>query len=167
NSKYANDFAGGKFMHAYLSAYDYHRQHAPVDGKVLEAKVFPGQAYLEVIIQEDHKGKRRLNSNRKLEAPVTAGYQFCQARGLIVIDSPKVGKVAILPIGASPVSSVVLNTRKGAEVKKGDEISYFQFGGSEIILMFQAKSQFEILANEGKHYNMGQQIALAHIAESS
>ncbi|PKC54465.1 hypothetical protein RhiirA1_142761, partial [Rhizophagus irregularis] len=42
DSKYANDFAGGKFMHAFLSPYDYHRQHAPVDGKVLEAKVIPG-----------------------------------------------------------------------------------------------------------------------------
>ncbi|CAG8563158.1 1765_t:CDS:1 [Diversispora eburnea] len=173
NSQYANDFAGGKFMHAFLAPYDYHRQHAPVDGKVLEAKVIPGQAYLEVIIQTDPNDKLRLKPCRKLNAddvpklsaPDSPGYQFCQARGLIVIDSPKVGKVAILPIGMAQVSSVVLSTQPGDEVKKGDEISYFQFGGSDIVLVFQAQSQVEILANEGKHYSVGQQIAIAHIAK--
>ncbi|CAG8451643.1 9836_t:CDS:1 [Ambispora leptoticha] len=173
NSQYANDFAGGKFTHAYLSPYDYHRLHAPVDGKVLEAKVIPGQVYLEVCFQEDHSGKTRLNPNRKwdsdvksLSSPDSPGYQFRQTRGLILIDSPKVGKVAVLPVGMGQVSSVVLSTQAGAELKKGDEISYFQFGGSDIVLVFQAQSQVEILANIEKHYRVGQQIALAHIPES-
>ncbi|CAB4412566.1 unnamed protein product [Rhizophagus irregularis] len=175
DSKYSNDFAGGKFMHAFLAPYDYHRQHAPVDGKVLEAKVIPGQTYLEVNVKKNFNGKHRLIPTA-LDAPDSAGYQFCQARGLIVIDSPKVGKVAVLPIGMAQVSSVVLCVKgeeigkdgkvvEGDEVKKGDEISYFQFGGSDIVLLFQAQSKVKILADIHKHYRVGEQIAIAHIAE--
>ncbi|GBC08543.1 hypothetical protein RclHR1_00820010 [Rhizophagus clarus] len=171
NSQYADDFAGGQFMHAFLAPYDYHRQHAPIDGKVLEAKVIPGQTYLEVVIKKDHKGKRRLNPVRELDAPDSAGYQFCQARGLIIIESPKIGKVAVLPVGMCQVSSVVIpdcikqKAKDKAEVKKGEEISYFQFGGSDIVLLFQAQSKVKILAKEKQHYRVGEQIAIAHVAE--
>ncbi|CAB4479488.1 phosphatidylserine decarboxylase-related protein [Rhizophagus irregularis] len=165
DSKYAKDFAGGKFMHAFLAPYDYHRQHAPVDGKVLEAKVIPGQTYLEVNVKKHSNGKHRLIPTRALDAPDSPGYQFCQARGLIVIDSPKVGKVAVLPIGMAQVSSVVLSVEEEHEVKKGEEISYFQFGGSDIVLLFQAQSKVKILADKHKHYRVGEQIAIAHIAE--
>ncbi|GBB94798.1 hypothetical protein RclHR1_24140001 [Rhizophagus clarus] len=166
DSQYSNDFAGGKFMHAYLAPYDYHRQHAPVDGKVLEAKVIPGQAYLEVVVQKHSDGKSRLNLNR-LIAPDSPGYQFVQIRGLIVIDSPKIGKVAVLPIGMAQVSSVVIppHIKPGAEVKKGDEISYFQFGGSDIVYLFQEHSKVKIVATENKHYRVGEQIAIAHNVE--
>ncbi|CAG8592296.1 23527_t:CDS:1 [Cetraspora pellucida] len=173
DSKYSSEFAGGKFMHAFLSPVDYHRQHAPVDGKVLEAKVIPGQTYLEVIVKTDSRNKLILTPSRRIikpdqlkaeiDAPDSPGYQFCQARGLIVIESPKVGLVAVLPIGMAQVSSVVLTTRVGAEVKKGDEISYFQFGGSDVVLLFQ--KNVEIIAKVNEHYNVGNQIAVAHIAE--
>ncbi|PKK68695.1 hypothetical protein RhiirC2_833379 [Rhizophagus irregularis] len=165
DSKYANDFAGRKFMHTFLSPYDYHHQHAPVDGKVLKAKVIPGQIYLEVNIKKHSDGKHRLIPTRGLVSSDSAGYQFCQTRGLIVIDSPKVGKVAVLPVGMAQVSSVVLSVKEGDEVKKGDELSYFQFGGSDIVLLFQAQSKVKILANKHKHYRVGKQIAIAHIAE--
>ncbi|CAG8473077.1 1223_t:CDS:1 [Paraglomus brasilianum] len=171
HSQYANEFAGGKFMHAFLAPYNYHRLHAPVGGKVLEATVIPGQAYLKVVAKT-HKGKLRLTPIRKLEqpdvvkeldAPDSPGYQFCQARGLIVIDSPEVGKVAVLPIGMAQVSSVQLSTHKGANVKKGAELAYFQFGGSDVVVVFQAQSKVDILANIGESYSVGQQIAIANI----
>jgi len=44
-SPYRNRFNGGQFMHAFLAPNDYHRQHAPVGGRVLEARVIPGQVY--------------------------------------------------------------------------------------------------------------------------
>lgn len=161
DSMYANEFVDGIFMHAFLAPYDYHRQHAPVSGTVLEAKVIPGQVYLEVSIKKDPNGILRLTPIRDLDAPDSPGYQFCQARGLIVIDSP-IGKVAVLPIGMAQVSSVVLSTKSGAKVNKGDEISYFQFGGSDIILVFQKESQVKILAVNGTHYKVGNKIAISN-----
>ncbi|CAG8662668.1 775_t:CDS:1 [Dentiscutata erythropus] len=171
NSQYKDEFAGGIFMHSFLVPYNYHRVHTPVEGKVLEAKVIPGQTYCDVTVKKDTRGKMTLKPSRKflrtdeIDVPDPPGYQFCQTRGLIVIDSPKIGKVAILPVGMSQVSSVVLTTKLGAELKKGDEISYFQFCGSNVCLLFQKQSKVEIPAKDGEHYNVGKQIAIAHITE--
>jgi len=160
-SQYATDFVGGKFMHMFLNTFDYHRQHAPVDGKVLEAKIIPGSAYLKVIAENGPNGKPRIVQIRSLDAPNNPGYQFQQTRGLIVIDAPVVGKVAVLPIGMANVSSVILSCKPGDTVTKGvTEISYFQFGGSDYILLFQAKPKVDIVATAETHYSVGQQIAL-------
>ncbi|MFC1747213.1 phosphatidylserine decarboxylase [Pseudomonadota bacterium] len=51
DSEYGEDFAGGTFCHSFLNTYDYHRQHTPVAGKVLEAKFIPGQVYLQVDLE--------------------------------------------------------------------------------------------------------------------
>ncbi|KAI1779561.1 phosphatidylserine decarboxylase-domain-containing protein [Hypoxylon cercidicola] len=131
-SEYANEFNGGVWMHAFLSAYNYHRQHAPVAGTVLEAKVIQGTAYLEV--NPDGSPQRMIVP----DAPDNPGYQFLQTRGLIIIDNPLVGKVAVLPIGMAQVSSVKLAVREGDVLKKGQEISHFEFGGSDIICVFQS-----------------------------
>ncbi|CAG8463259.1 10862_t:CDS:1 [Racocetra fulgida] len=172
DSKYSNEFAGGKFMHAYLSPSDYHRQHAPIDGTVLEAKVIPGQAYLEVNVKKDSRNKLVLKPGRgigtdkpkaDIDTPDSPGYQFCQARGLFIIQSPKIGYVAVLPIGMCQVSSVILTKKEGDEIKKGDEISYFQFGGSDVVLLFQKNVQ--ITAEINQHYNVGQTIAIAKISD--
>jgi phosphatidylserine decarboxylase len=47
-SKYAQDFEGGIFVHSFLNVFDYHRQHAPAAGRIIEAKFIPGQVYLDV-----------------------------------------------------------------------------------------------------------------------
>jgi hypothetical protein len=101
DSKYANNFAGGKFMHAFLGLCDYHCQHAPVSGTVLEAKVILGQIYLKVVANgKSLKPIRKISDSkcREICAPNSVGYQFSQTHGLIVINST-IGMVAVLPIG--------------------------------------------------------------------
>ena len=162
-SPYRDRFVNGLFMHAYLSPSDYHRQHAPVGGTVLEARVIPGRVYLQVIAEPvpgDTTGAMSLRPRRWFNAPDDAGYQFAQARGLIVLDSP-IGLVAVLPIGMSQVSSVIITAEVGVTVRKGEELAYFQFGGSDIILLFEAKSNLSITAQVGTHYKMGTRIAQA------
>ncbi|KAF8454288.1 phosphatidylserine decarboxylase-related protein [Kalaharituber pfeilii] len=151
DSKFGHRFNNGQFAHAFLNTTDYHRQHAPVSGTVVEAKVVQGAAYLQAS-SDDMVGH--------LDAPDVPPYQFLQARGLIVIDSP-IGLVAVLPIGMAQVSSVKLSTHEGAKVKKGDEISYFQFGGSDICYVFEHKSGVQFTAKIGTHYNTGKEIATA------
>ncbi|KAK8142648.1 hypothetical protein G3M48_008449 [Beauveria asiatica] len=131
----AEDFQDGVWMHAYLNTYNYHRQHAPVSGKIIEARNIQGTAYLEVDVEG--------NPVRQLEGPHmpdSPGYQFLQTRGVVVIDNPVLGKVAVLPIGMAMISSVKLEIKVGDHVEKGDEISYFQFGGSDIICVFQERA---------------------------
>ncbi|MGD9584383.1 MAG: phosphatidylserine decarboxylase [Lysobacterales bacterium] len=160
-SPYRDRFVNGLFMHAFLGPNDYHRQHAPVAGTVLEARVIPGQVYLQVIaepIPGDPHSKHRLKPLRNFDAPDEAGYQFAQARGLVVLDSA-IGLVAVLPIGMCQVSSVILTAEKGVTLRKGEEISYFQFGGSDIIVLFEARSNVSFSAQPGVHYKIGTRIA--------
>ena len=162
-SPYKDRFVNGQFMHAFLGPNDYHRQHAPVPGTVLEARVIPGQVYLQVIAQPvpgDPEGRHVLQMVRQFDAPDDAGYQFAQARGLIVLDSP-IGLVAVLPIGMCQVSSVVITAEEGVTLRKGEEVSYFQFGGSDIIVLFEAKSNVSFTAQPNVHYKMGTRIAEA------
>lgn len=50
-SDHAADFNGGIWMHAFLDTHNYHRQHAPVRGRVLETRNIQGLAYLEVVLE--------------------------------------------------------------------------------------------------------------------
>ncbi|KAI8964138.1 putative phosphatidylserine decarboxylase [Daldinia sp. FL1419] len=172
------NFNGGSFMHAFLSPSDYHRQHAPVSGTVVMAKVIQELVYLQVT---PDRGEARLapdrgllvkkplvnrmiltdiaaGSGKKLKdllgddgiatldinAPDEPGYQWCQTRGLIVIETPDHGRVAVLPVGMAQVSSVVLLVEQGQQVEKGDQISYFQFGGSDIVLVFENPVDYSV-----------------------
>ena len=57
------------------------------------------------------------------------------ARKIVPIDSPYFGRVMAVCIGAMMVGSTVLTKNVGDEVKRGDELGYFKFGGSTIVLM--------------------------------
>lgn len=162
-SDYKDDFAGGIWIHQFLNTTDYHRQHAPVGGKVIESREIQGVTYLgvqAVPIEGDAKGRTHI-VRRKLNALDEPGYEFMQMRGLVVIQS-KIGKVAILPMGMAQVSSIVVTAEKGTTLAKGDEISYFQFGGSDIVLVFERASNVSITAQPGVHYNSGTRIAMAY-----
>ena len=165
-SPYKDRFVNGLFMHALLNPTDYHREHAPVGGTVLESRVIRGQVYLEVVVETvpgDLGGGHRLKPVRRFDPHDNAGFQFSQARGLIVLDSP-IGLVAVLPIGMSVVSSVILTAEVGVTLRKGEELSYFQFGGSDIVVLFEAKSNVSFTAQPGVHYKMGTKIAQAYPA---
>lgn len=175
-SEHADAFAGGVWMHSFLNTFDYHRQHAPVSGKVIEARVIQGAAYLEVLVKTDEvtgvnflAPSRTISDQSKLvtkgiDAPDTPGYQFLQTRGLIIIENETLGKVAILPIGMAHVSSVVLTIEEGQEIKKGDEISYFQFGGSDCVMLFEASASVTGFPDSEvrSHFNYGEKLATAH-----
>lgn len=145
-SPYREEFRGGMFMHNFLGPNDYHRFHAPVKGTVLECRAIQQKVYLDVQIVDG-----------QFTAPDGAGYEFTQTRGLIIFDSP-IGMVAVLPIGMAQVSSVNMTAVEGAFLNKGDEFGYFQFGGSDIVLLFQKEAVargLEITNAPGVHTNVG------------
>ncbi|MCM1037346.1 MAG: phosphatidylserine decarboxylase [Bacteroides sp.] len=163
-SPYAHEFEGGQWTHSFLNTTDYHRQHAPVGGKILEARVIQGTVYLQVTAEPvpgDPDGKTELVGKRVFGAPDDPGYEFMQTRGLFVIDSP-IGLVAVLPMGMAQVSSIMLTAEEGRTLYKGEEISYFQFGGSDIVMVFQERSNVSFIAQPGVHYKVGTRLAMAY-----
>ncbi len=148
-SPYKERFNNGLYMHSFLGPNDYHRFHAPVRGTVLESRAVQERVYLDVVITDG-----------EFDAPDNAddGYEFCQTRGILILDSP-IGLVAVIPIGMAQVSSVNMPAVVGSYLNKGDEFGYFLFGGSDMILLFEEKSNVVVNASPTVHYNSGMCIA--------
>jgi phosphatidylserine decarboxylase precursor len=156
-SDYADRFKGGIFTHAFLDVTDYHRWHSPVQGKILEARVIQGQVYMDVNAKsEPVDGKEDMIAN----VVDGLGFQFVQTRGLIVLDSP-IGLVACLPVGMAFVSSVVITAEVGQTLRKGEEMGYFAFGGSDFVMVFERSSNVQLICQPNVHYNQGTLIGTA------
>ncbi|MEJ5944010.1 phosphatidylserine decarboxylase family protein [Pseudokineococcus basanitobsidens] len=124
-------FVGGTVYQAFLSATDYHRWHAPVAGTVVSARVVDGTYYSEA---------SSVGSDAADESPSSQGYLAHVATRAIVTlraDNPALGHVAFVAVGMSDVSSCVTVVEPGQHVAKGEEIGYFQFGGSTHCLVFE------------------------------
>jgi phosphatidylserine decarboxylase len=146
-SPYQDAFKNGIYTHSFLNVGDYHRYHVPVAGEIKEVRNIHGRVYLDVIRRPDGT-----------LSPVDGEtYQVDQERGLIVIDSPEVGLVAVLPVGMGSISSVNLTPEVGAKLQKGDEFGFFLFGGSDIVMLFQNK-KVVIDAEVGGKYLQGQRV---------
>ena len=119
-------FNGGMLLSGILQIFDYHRYHTPIAGEVVEVKKIPGRIGLSV-----KRGKKGL------EATLEPGFQFTQDRGLMVLKSPVMGLVGLLPVGMAQISSVNLPAEVGAQLYRGEEFGYFQFGGSNMLMLTQ------------------------------
>ncbi|CAM1374033.1 phosphatidylserine decarboxylase [Tenacibaculum xiamenense] len=154
-SFHSNSFYEGTFVHYFLSPFDYHRFHTPVSGKILECKSVVGKAYLDIV----------LTSNGQFEAldGNENGYEFTQGRGIVIIETKEIGKVAVIPVGMAQVSSVHMHDLSGKNVCKGQELGKFAFGGSDIILLFEknANLQLKKFGNDEApiHFKYGEIIA--------
>jgi phosphatidylserine decarboxylase precursor len=146
-SPFAGAFAHGTYAHAFLNVNDYHRYHLPVGGVVKEVRNVAGRFSLDVV----------RNSAGALDVHTGDTFQFNQERGLVVVDSPDAGLVAVVPVGMAVISSVNLTPKVGADLRKGDEFGYFLFGGSDIVLLFQSRNVV-LDAKVGRKYLQGERI---------
>lgn len=147
DSPFRDRFQNGLFTHSYLNSNDYHRFHVPVAGTILEVRNIPGDVIVNTIKSEDGT----------LVTLDEVGFQFGQTRGLIIIESA-IGLVAVLPIGMGHVSSVNLTVEPGAKLVKGEEFGYFAYGGSDMVILFEA-GKIQFTATVGVHYKQGEKIA--------
>ena len=157
NSEYGQVFAGGVLTHTFLNVHDYHRFHFPVSGTIKEARIIAAQdAAGGRTVWDAAAGKYRLFSTEP-------GWQTIETRGLIIIETADYGLVAVLPVGMSQISSVVFEDTvvTGAEVKKGDPLGRFLFGGSDIVMIFEKAAGFKITVpvagDVHEHVLMGQE----------
>jgi phosphatidylserine decarboxylase len=130
NDDSVDQFVGGTVYQAFLSARNYHRWHSPVAGTIVKAFVQPGTYYSEA----DSEGRDAINP------PTSQSYlAHVAVRAIVLIDAddPVVGLVAFVAIGMSEVSSCLITTVGGQHVAKGEELGYFQFGGSTHCLLFR------------------------------
>jgi len=64
-------------------------------------------------------------------------------RSIVTIQTENNGRVLFVPIGAEAVGSVKLIVQEGDTVKKGDQLGFFQYGGSDILAIFENKMEWD------------------------
>lgn len=127
-----DQFVGGTVYQAFLSATNYHRWHSPVAGTIVRAFVVDGTYYSEA----DSEGRAAAEPTNS-QAYIT----HVATRAIIVIDAddPVIGLVAFVAVGMVEVSSCTIDPQvtPGHHVAKGQQLGYFQFGGSTHCLVFR------------------------------
>lgn len=133
NSAYRDSFCNGTMTHTFLNVHDYHRYHFPVSGKILEILSIPGECALGGFVVFEPNTKTYV---LECDEPT---WQAIETRSLVVIQTQEYGIVAALPIGMSQVCSCMWEEglHVGQEIKKGDPMGYFLFGGSDFMMLFQ------------------------------
>ena len=153
DSKYKDAFAGGTLTHTFLDGNDYHRYHAPVDGTLRELRKIPGVAAGGGYTLWDDEEKLYYYSN-------DMGFQMVETRSCAIIENEEYGLVAMLPVGMSQICSCnwIPSLHVGQTLHRGDEMGYFLFGGSDVVLIFQRGVEVELL-HMGEHLLMGEAYA--------
>lgn len=135
NGHFVDRFVGGTVYQAFLSAKQYHRWHSPVTGIIKKLEVVPGTYFAEAASEGfDPAGPN--DSQGYIAHVATRALIFIEA------DNPAIGLLCFVPIGMGEVSSCLLvgpdgkPLEEGQRVKKGDQLGYFQFGGSTHCLVF-------------------------------
>ncbi|REK75833.1 archaetidylserine decarboxylase [Paenibacillus paeoniae] len=114
----AKSYYHGYYMVLYLSPTDYHRIHVPVSGAVTENVHIPGKVYPVNDFGLKHM-KRVLSRNERL-------ITYIRHEG---------GEAAVIKVGAMNVSSIKYAAPLPKTVVKGDELAYFEFGSTVVLLL--------------------------------
>ncbi|KAI0536127.1 phosphatidylserine decarboxylase-domain-containing protein [Xylaria digitata] len=104
-----------------LAPQDYHRFHIPVDGILRKPKLIEGEYYT-------------VNPMAIRSALDVYGENV---RVICPIDSEQHGRVMVICVGAMMVGSTVITRQEGEHVKRAEELGYFKFGGSTIVVLFE------------------------------
>ena len=128
NERLASEFQNCSLLILRLAPNDYHRYHFPYDGIPSSMTKIKGD-YLSV-------------SPYALASNFTK--VFCEnKREYCVLKTATKGDILIAPVGATMVGSIIETYTSDKKVEKGDEMGYFAFGGSTIVLLIE-KNQFAI-----------------------
>lgn len=121
-------YEGGALGIFRLAPQDYHRFHIPVDGIMGKPKTIEGEYYT-------------VNPMAIRSALDVYGENV---RVLVPIDSKEHGRVMVICVGAMMVGSTVITRQEGEEVHRAEELGYFKFGGSTLVVLFEpGKMQFD------------------------
>lgn len=127
NHQTATKYLNGTYMVLYLSPSHYHRIHSPVEGTIVKQWTLGSKSY-PVNKMGLKYGVRTLAKNYRMITEVSTSN----------------GHIAIVKVGAMFVNSIE-KTHTGMELQKGEEMAYFSFG-STVVLLFE-KGTFHLDAS--------------------
>lgn len=114
---------------ARLAPSDYHRMHAPADVKILDVTSIQS-SYYSVNSEAIRANDDTIYNTRKIIMLQTLSN---------ITDPNSINAnrpIAFVAIGATCVGSVLMSAEAGQVVPKGEQIAWFQFGGSTVVMLF-------------------------------
>ena len=150
-----------KFATIYLSPKDYHRVHMPIDGKLTKMVYIPGRLYSV----NDTTTKNIDNI-------------FAKNERLVCYFDTVIGEVAVIFVGALLVAGIETvwhgkiapnyydsvqtweyDSRYNLEFKKGDQLGWFNFGSTIVMLFPESKKNIEIKFSQESEICVNQDLA--------
>lgn len=142
SKKLAKEYLNGKYIVLYLSPAEYHRIHAPMNGKVIRQYILGNKSY-PVNKWGLQYGKNTISGNYRL---------------LTEIEMPNEKNCLFVKVGAMFVNSIEL-TNKSSDWFKGEEVGYFSFGSTVVMFFSEESMEFSSSIQEGKFIRMGELVA--------
>lgn len=135
----AGKYRDGAFATIYLSPRDYHRVHTPVDGRLVRYDYIPGALWPVNPVVAARRDRLLVRNERVV----------------ITIDAGRLGRVAIVMVGAAGVGNIALEYAPESvtwraqgerrrieldhELARGDELGAFRLG-STVVMVFEPKA---------------------------
>ncbi|MDB5053887.1 MAG: phosphatidylserine decarboxylase [Bacilli bacterium] len=139
------NYSDGFYFVLYLSPSDYHRIHTPVSGKIIEKEHIPGKVY-----PVNDFGLRYM---RKV---------LSRNERLVTYMKHEFGEIAVVKVGAMNVSSIQYVQPLPNTLAAGDELAYFEFGSTVVLLLendtFASRSDLSV----GSKVRMGESLGQLH-----
>ncbi|KAK4051591.1 hypothetical protein OIV83_002731 [Microbotryomycetes sp. JL201] len=136
DSTRAEYFRGGSIVVARLAPADYHRFHSPVDADLIGSVPVSGSLLTVNPVVVNNKQFDVFTSNKRV---------------VTYLRATRTGEmVAFVQVGALLVGSIEQTVQPGQPVHRGQELGYFAYGGSTIVIVFrqgQVKFDQDLLCN--------------------
>jgi phosphatidylserine decarboxylase len=136
----ASSYKGGQFGVFYLSPANYHRIHSPIDGTVLNRWSLGRHSY-------------PVNDSGLLHGKAVLSKNYREITEL----QHRQGKVAVVKVGAMFVNSIEY-VNEGDTWTQGEEVAYFTFGSTVILLFEKDTFQFSSSKSVPREVKMGETI---------
>jgi phosphatidylserine decarboxylase len=142
SEEHAARYRNGKYIVFYLSPADYHRIHSPIDGIVVRQYVLGQKSYPVNQLGLTY-GKKPISHNYRMISELA----YAQNR-----------QTAFIKVGAMFVNSIQL-TNVTEVWAKGEEVGYFTFGSTVVMLFEEDAVEFCENVTSGTAIRMGQAFA--------
>ncbi|PZE21368.1 archaetidylserine decarboxylase [Paenibacillus xerothermodurans] len=137
------NYKNGFYFVLYLSPTDYHRIHSPIEGDIIEKEHIPGKVY--PVNEFGLRNMRRVLSRNER---------------LITYMQHETGELAVVKVGAMNVSSIKYVSPLSDRPGRGDELAYFEFGSTVVLLLetdtFDSRPDLEV----GSKVKMGERLGI-------
>jgi phosphatidylserine decarboxylase len=128
----AEMYSGGQYLVVYLHPRDYHRVHAPVAGEIRSVRSMGGDLFPVNAIGERHIPRlfvRNQRVNIEIESPTLGTV------AVVMVGATIVGRITTVAVGGDRTPVGDHRISPALQVKAGDEVGTFHLGSTVVLVL--------------------------------